>query len=402
MSWEKEIDDGAAQYGRGEFQKSEETFSSALAKLKGNDSKKAEYAEALEWLGRTQIWLGKLEPAETNLKESREIKEQVFGAQSKQVALADLYLADLAVAKEEFKVAHELATSSLGLIEKETGPNDLAVAEAASRIGLAGSFMDGKGDESESYLNKALGIRRGKLGEDHALVGETLDRLSQCHAIGENFTMAGALGRKALAIKEKALGPDHPEVGVTLYNLSTQYVRTRMFIKGEAVARRGVEVLQKLPPDKAINVRMLERLATICLANGNIAEAEQLNIKALAGAEKVWGKDDPNIVSNLVALAGTYLNKADFQNAEKYFKRALSVLENSSSLDTGLEYSLLQNLSCCYIFQLKIGDVLQLVPASFRAKHTANVTSTLDLIKSAIQFTLKQIDNYKKDRGEYN
>lgn len=402
MSWEKEIDDGVGQYVQGDFKKAEEIFTSAVTKLKASESKRAEYAEALEWLGRSQLWLGNHDAAEKNLQESREVKVKVFGAESKQVALSDLYIADLFVAREEFKDAHALAKASFDAIQREVGANDLAVAEAASRVGISGSFLPGKVDESESLLNKALGIRRNKLGEDHALVGQTLDELSQCHALAENFTMAGALGRKALAIKETALGAEHPEVGVTLYNLTTQYVRTRMFEKGEVVARRGLKVLSKLPAEHALNVRMNERLATICLAKGNVPEALDLHKKALAGAEKVWGPNDPNVVSNLVGIATTYLNNGDFQNAELYFKRSLKVMENASAIDTGLEYSLLQNLSCCYIIQLKLGDVLQLVPASFRAKHTSNVTSILDLIRKSIEFVIKQIDAYKKDRGDFS
>lgn len=402
MSWEKAIDDGTAQYLRGEFKESEQTFSSAVQSLEGNDSKKAEYAEALEGLGRSQIWLAKFDDADSNLKKSRDLKSQVYGGESKQVAFVDLYRSDLAVAKQDFEEAHSLAKNALAVIEKETGANDLAIAEAASRVGISGAYLPGKVDESESYLNKALGIRRSKLGEEHLQVGQTLDLLSQCHALAENFTMAGALGRKALAIKEKALGPNHPEVGVTLYHLSTQYVRTLMFDKAEPIARRGVAILSKLPADNEVKVRMLERLATICNAKNDLDEAEELHSKALASAEKLWGPNDPNIVSNLVGLASTNLNQNDYANSEKNFKRALKVMERQATFEAGQEYSLLQNLSCCYIFQLKIGDILQLVPATFRSRHIANYSGTLDLIRKAVTFAMKQIDAYKKDRGDYS
>jgi tetratricopeptide (TPR) repeat protein len=402
MSWEKAIDDGAAQYLRGEFKQSEQTFSSAVESLKSNETKKSEYAEALEWLGRSQIWLAKYGDADANFSKSREIKSEIYGPESKEVAILDLYRSDLAVAKQDFEEANSLAKRSLDRIEKTVGANDLAVAEAASRVGLTGSYMGNKVDESESFLNKALGIRRSKLGEEHLLVAQTLDELAQCHALAENFTMSGALGRKALTIKEKALGPDHPEVGVTLYHLSTQYVRTLMFDKAEPIARRGVEILSKLPADNEYKIRMLERLATICNAKGKLDEAEELHTRALASAEKFWGVDDPNIVSNLVGLASTNLNQNDYSNAEKHFKRSLRVMERQAKFEAGQEYSLLQNLSCCYIFQLKLGDMLQLVPATFRSRHIANYSGTLDLIRKTVEFAIKQIDGYKKDRGDYS
>ncbi len=402
MSWEKQLDEGAAEFGRGEFQKAEQTLSGVVGTLSGDDNSKSNYASALEWLGRAQTWLGKYDAAEKNLKKSRQLREELYGADSKAVAFVDLYLSDLSLANQEFKPAHELAQTSFAIIEKETTAYDLTIADAAERVGISGAHLEGKFEESEAFLNKALGIRKGKLGEEHPLVGQTLDELSQCHALSQNFTMAGALGRKALAIKEKALGPDHPLVGLTLYNLSSQYVQTQMFEKAEVVARRGADILSKLPDEHVLNIRMRESLAATCLAKGNVDEALELNKKALAGAEKAWGKEDPHIVSNLVSLGSTYLHRNDFKNSEIYFKRALNILEQSSQLEASQEYGLLQNLCISYLFQLKLGDVLPLVPSVSRSRHIANYGSTLDLIRSIVSYIGKQIDNYKKDRHEYN
>ncbi|MBX9667969.1 MAG: tetratricopeptide repeat protein [Candidatus Obscuribacterales bacterium] len=398
----KQIEEGVGQYGRGEFAQAVATLQTAADDLKGKENLRADHANALDWLGRALIWLAEYELAESNLSESRAIKEALYGQGSKDVALSDLYLSDLAIAREQFQPGFKLATDAMAVIQEKAPANDLAIAEACSRVGVAGSYLR-KIDESENLLNKALGIRKGKFEEDHPLVGQTLDDLSVCHAACGNFTMAGALGRKALAIREKALGKDHPEVGVSLYHLASQYVRSSMFEKAEPVARRGLEILSKhLPKDHALTIRMQERLATICLADGRNDEAEELQKKALASAEKLWGKDSPSVVSNLIGLGSTYLNKTDFKNAEEYFKRSLNIMEKAPQIDTGQEYNLLQNLSCCYIFQLKVGDALQLVPSSFRAKHTSNFHSSLDLIRMCVDFAMKQIDNFKKDRGEYN
>lgn len=397
----KQIEEGIAQFGRGEFSQAADTLTAARDGLKGKGKDQAEYARVLEWLGRAQTWLAEYELAEGHLTESRNITESIHGQGSREVALCDLYLSDLAVAREQFQNGFQLATEALAVIQEKSPANDLSIADACARVGVAGSHLR-KIDESENLLNKALGIRKSKLSEEHELVGQSLDDLSVCHASCGNFTMAGALGRKALAIREKALGKDHPEVGLSLYHLASQYVRASMFEKAEPVARRGIEIFNKsLPEEHALKIRMQERLATICLADGRNDEAEGLHKKALASAEKLWGPDSPSIVSNLIGLGSTYLNKTDFKNAEDYFKRSLSIMEKAPSIDTGQEYNLLQNLSCCYIFQLKVGDALQLVPASFRAKHTSNFHSSLDLIRMSIDFAMKQIDNFKKDRGEY-
>jgi tetratricopeptide (TPR) repeat protein len=174
-----------------------------------------------------------------------------------------------------------------------------------------------------------------------------------------------------------------------------------MYIKGEPVARRAVEVLSQLPADHHLNIRMAERLATICLANNNSAEAETLLKNALGSAERLWGADDPNIVSNLVGLATTYMYKGDMSSAEKYFKRSLSVMEKMSQIDSVQEYSMVRNLGICYLFQLKLDDALRLAPQHYRASHTSNFSSTMDLIRKLVLYAGKQINDYKKDRGEF-
>jgi tetratricopeptide (TPR) repeat protein len=175
-----------------------------------------------------------------------------------------------------------------------------------------------------------------------------------------------------------------------------------MYEKAEPIARRGLDLLSRALPEPHVHVvRVSERLANISLAKGNLKEAEELHKKALDGAEEIWGADHPGIVTNLVGLGSTYYSRLDFKRAEKYFKRSLTVMEKSSQIDTGQEYSLLRNLSCCYIAQLKLGDALSLVPATQRASYTAEVTSILDLVGTLVKFVGKQVDGYKKDRGEY-
>lgn len=396
MSWQKDLDAGEAEFIAGQFIKAERTFAGAVKELETEKKNSAEHARALQWLGRTRSWLAKYKQADKDLIAARHIEAEIYGEASKEVAVNNLFRSENCLYMENFDEAYSLASGALKLLEETVPKNDLSIAHALERLGVAAQYLN-RLSEAEPYLTKAMGIRSAQLGEDHRLVAETLNRLSACHAANENFTLAGSLGRKALKIQEEKLGPHHPELGLTLYNLASQYVRTGMFERGGIVARRGLEVLKNsLPDHHPLVVRMSERLAAICLANCDYDESEELHKSALASAEKIWPADSLNLVSLLVGTGSSHLAKMEWNQAEKCFKRSLNILEKAPELNTGLEYTLLRQLQYSYLFQLKVGDALLLTPATYRAKHTSDATQTLDLLNKVVGFLGKKIELISK------
>lgn len=100
-------------------------------------------------------------------------------------------------------------------------------------------------------------------------------------------------------------------------------------------------------------------------------------------------------MGSLIGLGLANLNCQDFRTSEKYLSIALDLMKGSGTLDTKMEYSLLQQLACSYVFQLKISDAVRLVPDSLRARHTANFNETIDMVNTALDFVGGQIENLK-------
>jgi len=65
-------------------------------------------------------------------------------------------------------------------------------------------------------FDKALNIRIQKLGQSHALVGETYRSMITFYEVQGKIVQAIECGYKALKIMEEQYGPDNPQVSATL------------------------------------------------------------------------------------------------------------------------------------------------------------------------------------------
>lgn len=394
--------EGRKLFEDGDYRGAKDAFSWAAGALERDDNKE-ELSSALHWLGKSQYKLGEYPESLESLTRARELHERLHGSGSVATAQVDVDLGKVYQELERGEEAVNTVGAAVEVLKERVGANSLEFAAASSALGVLHASSNNT-EAAEPLINRGLGIRRSQLEESHRLIGDSLNDLSYCHALSGNSTMSNAFGRKALAVLEKNLGENHAEVGLVLYNLSNQYVKQRAFGKAEVVSRRGYNILkEQFPADHEVNIWITDRLATTCMAMYNLEEAKELHGAALGAAEKKWGKDSPKIVNSLVGLGSVHLNRNEYLLAEPYFKRALNVLGNFTKFDGSMEfnaskeYSLLQQLSCCYVFQFKLGDALRLVPDSIRAKHTSDFTRTIDLIKGTVEFVLKQIDRMQKE-----
>jgi hypothetical protein len=401
MSNAVNLESGTKLFEDGDYRGAKDAFSWAAGTLERDDNKE-ELSSALHWLGKSQYKLGEYSEALDSLTRARELRERLNGASSVPAALVDVDLGKVYQELERGEDAINTVAGALETLKEHAGANSLEFAAASSALGVLHAQRNN--EAAEPLINRGLGIRRAQLGQSHRLIAESLNDLSYCNFLANNSTMSNVLGRKALAMMEKHLGENHAEVGMILYNLSNQYVKQRAFGKAEISSRRGYAILkEQFPADHEVNIWIADRLGTTCMVMYNLEEAKELHECALNVAERKWGKDSPKIVNSLVGLGSVHLNRNEYLLAEPYFKRALNVLGNFAKLDGTTEYNatkeygLLQQLSCCYVFQLKLGDALRLVPDSFRAKHTSDFSRAIDLIKGSVEFVLKQIDRMQKE-----
>ena len=92
---------------------------------------------------------------------------------------------------------------------------------AESLIELAALYdTQGRNEESEPLLRRALSIIEERLGKSHHLTGITLHNLAAHYTDLNRFTEAEPLAKRALSISEKTLTSAHAETGRAYFTLA--------------------------------------------------------------------------------------------------------------------------------------------------------------------------------------
>ena len=99
----------------------------------------------------------------------------------------------------------------------------------------------------------------------------------------------------------------------------------------------------------------LSNLARRLGAEGRFAEAETLCKRALAIAENVLGRHDPDIATILNNLAFIYHNQNRFAEAEPLYMRALAIREQAFGSEHPDVAQGLNNLAGLYLEQSRYG-----------------------------------------------
>mgnify|MGYP001448144641 CR=1 FL=1 len=231
----------------------------------------------------------------------------------------------------------------------------------------------------------------------HSEIAQSMNQLSAFYSQSGKFAPAEVMARQALEMQESILGNEHPEYGATLLNLATVFVKQGRMTKAEPYATEALEVLEaRLPDSHSSHIAALDRLGSVMLSTNKNEEARDTYNKALLLSQTRWGKDSVHTAASLIGLGLANLNCGDYRSSEKYLSIALDLLQHSPELDSTIEYSLLQQLACSYVFQLKLGDAVRLVPDSLRARHTANFNETIDTLNKVIDFVGSQVENVRK------
>ena len=394
MSSKKSLEQGLQHLDDGEYAVVRVAFRAA----RDNSNKGSkDYAGALLWLGSSEIKLDLSENARQNLEEAEKEYEKLGKSDNSTEELAQVRtrLGEALTNLDQFSAAEQKLEQALDTGREACGPYSVQVADTIAMQGL-NDVRSNRLDQGEARLSKSFGMRRGLLGGKHSELAQSMNQLSFCYSQQGKFAPAEVLARQALEMQEAIIGSGHPEYGVTLLNLSTVYIKQGRLSRAEPCAEECVDVLKSsLPPAHAWNIYALDRLGTVMLSTGKNKEARDTYSEALDLAQRRWGKESPYTVGSLIGLGLANLNCQDFRTSEKYLSIALDLMKGSGTLDTKMEYSLLQQLACSYVFQLKISDAVRLVPDSLRARHTANFNETIDMVNTALDFVGGQIENLK-------
>jgi CHAT domain-containing protein/Tfp pilus assembly protein PilF len=219
------------------------------------------------------------------------------------------------------------ATRAVALTEKVAGPDDPAVANSLSNLGLV-LRRQGKLDEARAAYERALRIREKTVGPDHPDVARVLAALSALASNAGDFPRGRELGERAVQIAEKA--GDSVNEAVAANNLALALFQLNDYAESKRRLEQALHAYERaLGPDHPEVGKTLSNLANVVSESGDLAEARRLYERAIAIQEKRQGPNHPDVALNVNNLGDVFYLLGDFDTSAAQFERALKVLEQT-------------------------------------------------------------------------
>ena len=150
-----------------------------------------------------------------------------------------------------------------------------------------------KGDHAAALVEaqKLEAAARAQFGINHTSYAYALSVLATVYVTQGKFDEAEALVRRAIAIREKVLGDDHLDVAHHLTILAGIYRMHRKDAEAEGLLRRVLEIQTRALGDNDLTVYgTLMSLALACLAQGKREEADALRERAMSIMNNARGR----------------------------------------------------------------------------------------------------------------
>lgn len=270
----------------------------------------------------------------TELKDSPEVRGRLLytmGAVYKQLGLYDQAI-----------TIYQQAVSV-----RESG-DPIALAETLDELGDTQRYA-GRLADAEPNLERALALRRQRLGPAAPKVAQTLNNLALVYVDEGEYEKAEAAHRDALRIRRAALEPRHPDVSNSLSNLGI-LMRTRgRYAEAEQLLREAVEIRRAtLGGDAPVLANSLGTLGGVLADQGRFSEAEPMLREALAIRRKTLGPKHPRISFSLVSLGSLLQDEGKLDAVEPLYVEAVAMnreLMGPRSMDVAVG---LNNLGSLY------------------------------------------------------
>ncbi len=259
------------------------------------------------------------------------VQEKELPADSQELGLTLLELAEVMRSQRRYAEAEPLYQQALDILEKEPDSPGLAGCLEA----LGNYFADqGLPDDAGTYFRRSLAIWETRLGADHPDVAKRLMSLVELYRLYARYSEAEELYRKIVEIRTKAYGPASKDLVPDLCNLALFYQAQGKHGEAEPLLSRAAEILETtLGPAHVENAWVLNHLGKSYDEEGRFDEAEAFYRKALEICEKALGKDHPDLAVSLDCLVLHYRLQDRLEEAEPMARRALSLREGALGPD---------------------------------------------------------------------
>jgi serine/threonine protein kinase len=225
----------------------------------------------------------------------------------------------------------------------------LLMAIGSSRIGL------GLYEDAIKPLSKAMELRHQKLAADHVETLRSMSKLADVYLLMDQPEKAIPLAEKVLAGRREQLQPNHPEILEALHSLSLAYNRAGRTEELDALDPHLTEAMASSDWADA-------RAAFIAPSDG-IQDMEN----TVSVMQEQYGKDHPDTLSTMWALANLYAHAGRMDEGIKLMETSLAMQRDKLGVDHYLTLATMYSLAELYLRSERVEDAISLHKESLAA-----------------------------------
>jgi serine/threonine-protein kinase len=320
----------------GKLDLAEPLLVSALAerrKLSGGDDRKV--AESLVALGLLRKDQGKLDEAETLVRQGMEMSQRTLSASSPDNARADSLHAMVAMGtvlevRAKYDQAKQVLEAALKL-QPQGSDSTSATAENLTELANV-TFYQGQYDLSEKLNKQALEIDQHLLGNENPAAAQELNNLGAIEMNRGNYSASEAYYRRALAITEAWYGIDHPETAANMTALAQPLTFDKHEAEAQSLLEHALEIQKRVNgPVNATVATTQNQLGILAFQGKQLDAAQSYFTAARDNWKQLFGDQYPSVAVAYSNLGSVCLEKKDLPCAEKMYRDAVKRLDASSA-----------------------------------------------------------------------
>ena len=221
------------------------------------------------------------------------------------------------------------AGEALALLERARGPQDVALAEVLTGMGMALNAM-GRYAEAEQHYARALALVEAVYGREHPLRAEYLNNLATALRLEGKVAEAVARYGEALELAERRLGAEHSSTSMIRMNLGDALSRQGQLAHALPHYERALASLRKGGEGERLRVaHVLLSLGNAQGDLGQLAQAEAAYREALEIQEAHLGPRHPDVALSRNNLGWVAMDAGRLEDARAHFETARELWEAS-------------------------------------------------------------------------
>jgi tetratricopeptide (TPR) repeat protein len=248
----------------------------------------------------------------------------------------------------DYKKAQEYQERALKIRREKLGEFHLDTATSYDNIGFVYGEL-GEYEKALEHKEKALKIRREKLGEDHPYTASSYDTIGGTYRVLGEYKKALEYHETALKIRHEKLGEFHLDTSKSYNNIGLIYSELGEYKKALEYQEKALKIRrEKLGEDHPGTATAYNNVGSAYAEFGEYKKALEYQEKALNIQLEKLGKDHPDTASSYNNMGATYNALDEHKKALDCQEKALKIFRDKLGEDHPYTATSYNNIGSTY------------------------------------------------------